>query len=193
MSPSSWCLAVTSALFGKERALLYGTKGRSPQLGFQGTGKAELHWVGGTGEAALHTRVHHRHGGQEMGAQPDTLCSAALQQGKGRWGFGHLQPPSVVLSTSAWGWSSCYQCPVNPSMGAQPPALALPLPQTEVIAQLQWPAPGGVNQKAWKQRSFCNCHLVAIIFVHTINKPSFLLHTGKGDHNSFGAASVSRS
>lgn len=51
----------------------------------QGMGRAELHWgLGRRGEAALHTLVHHKQGARERGAQPASLCSAALQEGKAR-------------------------------------------------------------------------------------------------------------
>lgn len=174
-----------------ERAFQYGTKCCSPQLGFPGCGQgwaALGGWVG-KGRLICTPLSTTSMGAKEKGAQPGSLCSAALQEGKARWGFGHLQPPSVALSTSAWVWSSCYHHPINPSTGAEPPALALPLPQTEVKDQLQWPATAGVDQKTevFLQLSpFCNN------FLAHINKPSFLLHIEKGEHDSFDAASIFR-
>lgn len=98
------------ALSGKERAFLNGTKCHSPQLGSPGHGQGWAALGGWVREGRLIFTLLSTPdmGARERWAQPDSLCSAALQEGKARWGFGHLQPPSVALSTSAWGWSSCY-------------------------------------------------------------------------------------
>lgn len=51
-------------------------------------------------------------------------------------------------------------------------------------------------RKGVQMKKFFNYYLFAMIFLYMyspINEPSHLLHTGKGEHDSFDAASICRS
>lgn len=163
--------------------------------------QAELHWAEEERAALqlvqLVSIAHPKHGSQGRGSPAQLTATPNTTERKGRVKVWPLAASTGCSFHLCLGLILPYPSLSKPSSGGSATHTGSAwTPDREPRASCSGLSQLGWTERACKRERFRNYLLFAIIFLYTcspINKPSFLLHIGKGEHDSCNAASNFRS